>query len=98
LLKFRFGWIIPAAAAIGMSRITAPSRVLPPYCHALMSFTQFFVSSPISAWVTSIFPSEIATPRSAENSKDGPAAIADARKCSYLVFSKLVTTLMFPGL
>jgi hypothetical protein len=46
----------------------------------------------------SILSLETPIPLSVAYSKEEDAATAEARKCSYRVFSKLVTTLTFPGL
>lgn len=98
MLRSSWAGVIPAPAAIGTRRMTVPSRVLPPFCHLSISATQLLMRCPTPTSEGSIFFCATAMPFFAADSKAGLTATADAKKCSYRVFSKLVTTLMFPGL
>ena len=73
--------VFPAAAAIGISRVIVPSRVLPPRCHSFILSMAFLIILPMPIRESLIFPSATLIPRVAAFLKLDVAATADARNC-----------------
>ncbi len=88
---------IPAATAIGESKIIAPRSVFPSFCHKLTLLTASLITFPIPTFAGLIFSLDTFIPCSAACLKCGATATADAKKCSYRVSSKSAVRWTFPG-
>ena len=83
---------------LAQTTLSCPKSCCRPVAKPLISLTPSLMSSPKPAWLKASLPSAIWMPLSAASCNDGPAATAEAKKCTTFVPSKLAAKLTLPGL